>query len=280
MIIFICVGSAHADSPKNSSKQSAWAKFRQPAPGVPEVVGSYANGCLVGGAELSASGPGYQSIRRYRQRFFGHPRLIAFIERFGQSIKSSGFDDILVGDLSQIRGGPLPFGHRSHQLGLDADLWFTAPQGSDRKDDKNFPSLVNVHTETIDRDVWSERISNTLRLAAEDKDVARIFVHWVIKHELCKSVDKDRSWLRKVRPWWGHSRHFHVRLHCPKDSAACISQATIPEGDGCGKEHWFSAAQVKSRRARSKRVKKGRKKKKRAPRVLPAKCRRMLPHQR
>jgi len=227
VLSMVFISPAAADS----TRDSPWARFSQPAPGTSEVVGSYANGCLLGAEKLEVKGPGYQSIRRHRKRFFGHSRLIAFIKRFAVSLQDRGFEDILVGDLSQVRGGPLPFGHRSHQLGLDADLWFTAPDSKLRGDDKNFRSLVNVHTEQINRDVWSDRIPATLKLAAEDPDVARIFVHWVIKNELCKTVGEDRSWLRKVRPWWGHSRHFHVRLHCPEGSPGCVSQASIPKGD-------------------------------------------------
>jgi penicillin-insensitive murein endopeptidase len=46
----------------------------------------------------------------------------------------------------------------------------------------------------------------------------------------------DREWLRKLRPWWGHDEHFHVRLSCPGDSPDCERQKSMPEGDGCGEE--------------------------------------------
>src|SRR5262249_51802528 len=50
------------------------------------------------------------------------------------------------------------------------------------------------------------------------------------------------SWLRKLRPWWGHDDHFHVRLRCPTGDAECQVQEPIPPGDGCGADlaWWFT----------------------------------------
>jgi penicillin-insensitive murein endopeptidase len=70
-----------------------------------------------------------------------------------------------------------------------------------------------------------------LRLATEDPRVDRIFVHPTIKAALCRMP--DRSWLHKIRPWYGHDEHFHVRLACPADSPDCTGQAPVPSGDGC-----------------------------------------------
>jgi penicillin-insensitive murein endopeptidase len=68
--------------------------------------------------------------------------------------------------------------------------------------------------------------------------VDRIFINPAIKKAMCESVpaNGDRSWLRKLRPWWGHDEHFHVRLACPADSPDCFVQAPMPDGDGCGAE--------------------------------------------
>jgi penicillin-insensitive murein endopeptidase len=71
--------------------------------------------------------------------------------------------------------------------------------------------------------------------------VARIFVHPGIKQALCQA-GADRGWLRKVRPWWGHDSHFHVRLRCPPGEPLCRDQDPAPPGDGCGQElsWWLS----------------------------------------
>jgi len=64
-----------------------------------------------------------------------------------------------------------------------------------------------------------------IKRAASYPEVDRIFVHPAIKNVLCGQAGEDRSWLAKVRPWWNHYYHFHVRVACP------------PGGDdGCGEE--------------------------------------------
>ena len=66
---------------------------------------------------------------------------------------------------------------------------------------------------------------------------ARVFVAAPIKKALCEaSGPGDRGWLRKVRPWYGHRDHLHVRLNCPNGASGCAAQRPPPPGDGCGAE--------------------------------------------
>jgi penicillin-insensitive murein endopeptidase len=71
--------------------------------------------------------------------------------------------------------------------------------------------------------------------------VTRIFVNAAIKTALCREAGTDRDWLAKVRPWWGHAEHFHVRIACPADSPECQPQPPPEASDGCGHEldFWF-----------------------------------------
>ena len=80
-------------------------------------------------------------------------------------------------------------------------------------------------------------------LASEDERLARIFVNPAIKRALCDKVpEAEQAWLRKIRPWWGHNFHFHVRLKCAGDNADCVDQAPPPEGPDCGSnlDWWFT----------------------------------------
>ncbi len=227
-----------------------------PAPPVSdaEAVGGYGNGCLLGGVEIATKGPGFETIRRHRRRYYAHPRLQAFVTRFGQQLLDAGLPTVLVGDTAQDGGGRMPSGHRSHQTGLDADFWFSRPKKHDS--DKRFATMVDRATETIAPDAWTDVHPRMLRIAAEDPDVARIFVHWVIKRALCEATSEgERDWLKKVRPWWGHDRHFHVRLRCPPGSADCRNQPD-PSGPQCGQESWFSRAAVDTRKAAGKKPRK------------------------
>jgi penicillin-insensitive murein endopeptidase len=74
---------------------------------------------------------------------------------------------------------------------------------------------------------------NILRAAAKDDRTARIFVFPGAKVAMCDAETGDKSWLHKIRPWWGHHYHFHVRLNCPKGDTTCVSQPAPPTGDGC-----------------------------------------------
>ncbi len=82
-------------------------------------------------------------------------------------------------------------------------------------------------------DKWTRQHHNVIKAAAQDPRTARIFVFPGAKVQMCKDETGDRAWLNKIRPWWGHHYHFHVRLNCPDGAAGCVNQAPPPAGDGC-----------------------------------------------
>jgi penicillin-insensitive murein endopeptidase len=177
-------------------------------------------------------------MRLARQRRFAHPDLVAFLERLAGRLRARGHPGLLVGDLAQPRGGPMASGHRSHQSGLDADIWYLpAPRerlSREARETMSAVPLVTPGTLALEAERFAAfATAEVLRLAATDPAVARIFVHPVVKRALCRRVDGDTAWLNKLRPWWGHDHHFHVRLACPPGGAACVDQAPPPPGDGC-----------------------------------------------
>jgi penicillin-insensitive murein endopeptidase len=210
------------------------------------VIGGPSNGCVAGAEALPENGPGYVSVRRYRNRFYGHPELLALLETLGQEQSRRGRDLVLFGDLSQPRGGRMPSSHRSHQNGLDADIWFTlAPNAAAARrlmDGKDDPRSMVAPGGMFMSDAWGEDQRFLLETAARDPSVDRIFVNPAIKRAVCQDARGDRGWLRKLRPWFGHDAHFHVRLRCPAGSPQCRPQDPIPAGDGCGADlaWWFS----------------------------------------
>jgi penicillin-insensitive murein endopeptidase len=100
-------------------RAQAFSRFRSPVGGAGQVVGGTSNGCLLGAARLPASGPGFEVLHLGRHRYYGHPDLVAFVRRLGLQARRKKLGPLLIGDLSQPRGGPTPSGHRSHQSGLD-----------------------------------------------------------------------------------------------------------------------------------------------------------------
>lgn len=214
---------------------------RTAAAGEPRTIGSYAKGCVAGAAALALDGPTWQVMRTTRNRNWGHPELIALIERLAKRApKEAAWSGLLVGDISQPRGGPMLTGHASHQVGLDADVWLTPmPKRTlDEDERENMPATNVVAADWMDVDakVWTPAHRDIVRLAALEPRVTRIFVNPAIKKAMCRDPGRDRGWLSKVRPMWGHNYHFHIRLGCPAGDNACIDQDPPPDGDGCGKE--------------------------------------------
>ena len=218
-----------------------------PAPGPPEAIGTYERGCLEGAAALPADGPNWQVMRPSRDRAWGHPMLIALIERLAQKLPAeAGWPGLLVGDIAQPRGGPMLTGHGSHQIGLDADIWLT-PMPPRRlsaveRDEISAMDVVAADRMDIDTATWTPQHRRLLEAVAREPGVARIFVNAAIKRALCREAEPDRAWMAKIRPWWGHNYHFHIRLSCPSGDALCRAQTPPPPGDGCGKEldWWFT----------------------------------------
>ena len=211
------------------------------------AIGSYAKGCLSGAKALPVNGPTWQVMRTSRNRNWAHPALLNLIEKLANDAKQNDdWNGLLVGDMSQPRGGPMLTGHASHQIGLDADVWFT-PMPDHLLTDQERENLVPISMvkdrSTLDHSVWTESRAKLIKTAASYPEVARIFVHPPIKAELCKWATGDRSWLAKVRPYFNHTFHFHVRMKCPPGFAGCKNQAPAAprDGTGCGEElaYWM-----------------------------------------
>ncbi|MEW5963945.1 MAG: penicillin-insensitive murein endopeptidase [Pseudomonadota bacterium] len=220
---------------------------KAPAPLAARAIGYYSRGCLSGARQLAIDGPAWQAMRLSRNRNWGHPDLVALVERLADEVKrEDGWPGLLVGDLSQPRGGPMLTGHASHQIGLDADIWLTPmPDRRLSADERETLSATNMVVDnqlSVDTKAWTPAHVNVLRRAASYDAVERILVHPAIKKALCEAAGRDRKWLQKVRPYWGHNYHFHVRIGCPKGSANCREQSPPAADDGCGKEldDWFA----------------------------------------
>jgi len=233
------------NDPKIGAKQ-LFARKLLPSAKPPKVIGSYIKGCIAGAGQMPINGDTWQVMRLSRNRYWGHPDLIAFLKRLAANAhKDAGWPGILVGDIGQPRGGPALTGHTSHQIGLDADIWLTPMPNHrlSREEREEMSATMMVRDDRLDVDprVWTPTHWILLRDAAQEPRVQRIFVNAAIKKALCREAGTNRDWLRKVRPWWGHAEHFHVRLACPADSPDCKPQLPPEEGDGCGHEldFWF-----------------------------------------
>lgn len=262
LVFLFCMGSCNAQekgtlipqslpplthpADANTPAKALFGRATSAAPLEPEPIGFYSKGCLAGAQTLPADGPQWQAMRPSRNRNWGHPELIHFVERFAPAAaQASGWHGILVGDMAQPRGGPMLTGHASHQLGLDADIWLKPmpAQRMSRAEREEVSSITVVRADRLDVDpaTWTPGHQAVLRAAAMDVRVQRIFVNAAIKRALCRT-DRGEPWLRKIRPEHGHDYHFHVRLFCPDGAGKCNVQDPTPEGDGCDAslDWWFT----------------------------------------
>lgn len=230
-----------ADGREIIPAKKLFGKVKGPSLLQARAIGSYSRGCIAGAVALPVDGPAWQAMRLSRNRTWGHPKLINMIEKFAtESQKYDGWNGLLVGDISQPRGGPMLTGHMSHQLGLDADIWLMPmPDRKLSKQERETVSAVSMLDSTelaVDPKVFTEKQVKILKRAASYPEVERVLVHPAIKKALCEAAGSDRAWLGKVRPIQGHHYHFHVRIGCPPGSNGCVAQKAVTGEDGCKAE--------------------------------------------
>lgn len=234
-----------AAPPAPKTEANPWARAKTPTRSKAEAIGSYSAGCLRGAQTLEASGPGFEVMRRSRERFYGHPELLDYLRGVGARAQAAGQGTVFIGNLGMARGGPTPNGHVSHQSGLDVDVWTRVGAPGERPSDEQreswgSPSMVVPDFERVNAQ-WDPRVVDLLKNAASDARVDRIFINPVIKREACRR-EPGAAWLQKLRPYYLHDDHLHVRLKCPPSDKHCQAQEPSPSGDGCGAElsSWFT----------------------------------------
>ncbi|MBP0466042.1 penicillin-insensitive murein endopeptidase [Roseomonas sp. PWR1] len=219
-----------------AAQGNGWGGVSTPAPGPTRIIGGTSLGCIAGAVQLPSEGPGWQAVRVSRNRHWGHPVLIDWVRDFAGEAQRRGFPDLWIGDLAQPRGGPMTYGHASHQTGIDVDIWLDlsakprVPAAA--REDIRVASLVLPDETGVDPARFTDRHAALIRLAVERPGVDRLLVNHAIKRELCRR-HRGEAWLRRVRPWRGHDSHMHVRLRCPAGQPECLDIAPPPPGDGC-----------------------------------------------
>ena len=239
--------TSRALSPGETTRRmlyAEWEKIQEPLTGPAAAIGAYAAGCLQGAEALPLDGDGYSVMRPSRHRFFGHPSLITYITNLASTTRAKFGTRLLIGDMAPPRGGPMLTGHASHQTGLDVDVWLTTlARGPTDAERERLPATSFVVGRKRLRANWNEAPARLLAAAADNDRVNRIFVSPPIKRYMCQNY-QAAPWLYRLRPWWGHEDHFHVRLLCPSGSSQCQAQDALdPTDTGCGENlaWWFSA---------------------------------------
>lgn len=157
-----------------------------PSLSLAQAVGGYAAGCQFNSEALPLTGPGFKVIRKQRERFYGQPVLINYLTELGQKVQAANLPSMLVADIAMERGGPFAYGHRSHQTGLDVDIWLRpTPLAATSTALENIREL-----DMVDHDLYiltadfTDQQRQLLALAAQHNEVSRIFVHPLIKQSI------------------------------------------------------------------------------------------------
>ncbi len=246
-----------------------------PAPGPLRIVGGDATGgCIAGAERLPSSGEGFQTIHLNHSSFWGAPPVIERVKLLGAQAHKAGLADFYVEDISNPRGGPMPGGHAAHQVGLDADIGLDprpkAALSAMERETIEVASVVRGDQRGVDPARWTPAAMALLRLAAGLPEVDRILVNPAIKKQLCQEVTGDRSWLRLIRPWYGHRAHMHISFKCPAGQSECVPMLPPPPGDGCDAtlQWWFDQLDHPAKPETPAHPPK--------PRVLPAACKAIM----
>src|SRR3954454_7060105 len=170
---------AHPEDPATPAKE-LFGRKTTPAKLDTSTVGFYSKGCLAGGVALPINGATWQVMRLSRNRNWGHINLVQFLARLADKATTTGGHGVLVGDMSQPRGGPMRTGHASNQVGLDADIWLTPMPNREltRQEREEMSATMVVAEDRLDIDpkVWTPSHTAVIKAAAGNPDVERIFV--------------------------------------------------------------------------------------------------------
>ncbi|MFU8862585.1 MAG: penicillin-insensitive murein endopeptidase [Rhodobacterales bacterium] len=237
LTLAVFLGLAFAGESHAQAAKQLFGAQKAPATAQAAPFGGYSRGCIAGAIELPETGPTWQAMRLSRNRNWGHPDTIRFLQDLSDfAARLPGWQGLYVGDISQPRGGPMLTGHASHQIGLDADIWMLPATRLNltRNERENISSISLRRAEGAYVNAsWTRQHHEIIKAAASDPRVARIFVFPGAKVQMCNDETGNREYLRKIRPWYGHHYHFHVRLNCPRGTRGCVEQDAPPPGDGC-----------------------------------------------
>ncbi len=160
-------------------------------------VGQWWNGSLIGGTQLPNEGPDWvtwnpvtDSVPNAPRRLYGNERTIRTVLSVVRYYRTANAQAprVVVGDISFEGGGPMD-AHRSHQTGLDVDIYYPRLDGSLRA--PGSPAAVDRR---LAQDLLDRFIAGGAKM---------VFVGY---HTGLRGPDEI------VIPYPNHENHMHVRL--------------------------------------------------------------------
>jgi murein endopeptidase len=185
------------------------------------ALGRPDRGRLVGGVELPAAGTHFVTVdpvtgtspnRAWRRH--GTDRLVEVLLRVAEEHAAAHPDAprLVVGDLSRPRGGKFGKeyggdGHRSHQNGLDADVFYPRRDGRER---------IPTRVAQVDRRLAQELVDRFVRAGAQ-----YVFVG---------PGTGLRGPSKVVMTLGNHDDHLHVRIHPAAGAGRRPHRTPVPAG--------------------------------------------------
>src|SRR5260370_11332665 len=99
-VAFLCCGADW------SAAAADWSTVTTPAPRPTQSIGFYTAGCLQGAEALPLDGPGYETIRISRNRYWGQPVMLDYIQLLAAKRHAAGQAHLYIVDIGQPRGRP------------------------------------------------------------------------------------------------------------------------------------------------------------------------------
>ncbi len=175
---------------------------------------------------------GFQVLNQENERYYGTWDMIQFIKKMGEWVRVSFPNQTLaVRDISKKDGGQLAK-HKSHKVGLDADIAYFTKNKS-----RIMTTMIDTRTNQVSNDLMLDEQLKLFKYMISTGEVHVIFVDHLIKKALCEKAtelgevngNKDNPLtvrtLNRLAPDFGkdreHSTHFHLRLFCGPYNRAC-----------------------------------------------------------
>lgn len=144
-----------------------------------------------------------------------------------------------IGDVSRAKGGKL-FKHKSHQIGVDADVAFYFKNKTFQGYLASAVMVNKLHPDWMYEQQWT-----MFKKVQETGFIDRIFIHPLMKKKLCEHAIKlgeltkgdskslAAQTLRRLIPEKDHHDHYHLRVKCSSAQVRCRQMAEPPQGSGC-----------------------------------------------
>ena len=101
----ICLPVAGPTAASEIPAKTLFSRAAKPAPLAARTIGYYTRGCVAGAVALAVDGPEWQAMRLSRNRYWGMPQLVNFIEKLARDSRAlDGWPGLMVGDLSRPVG--------------------------------------------------------------------------------------------------------------------------------------------------------------------------------